>query len=304
MVEQRYQTFGRRVVAYFLDRIPFYGLERAGTLLYLHFGSVYFGLASGQFLTWAWIAYRVLAHGFWGQTFGKKICKLRVVDLSGQRLSMRQALLREIVPIVLNLASLLFMILNLDAYESIARGGEISSRLATAQTVYSAAMIVWWLAQLVILYRSDKQRAIHDYIAGSVVLRLNVQEAGSGEQREGAGGKGLGTFERLGRPGVAAIAAVMAAMITLIFPTLFVLDGEICPGYKVNVLAYYGKLAPLTLAAAVIGAVLGGAVDWSGYLRAGRERNDWRLGCGIAAVVFGGVGLVILSCIVAIFPGC
>ena len=29
MVEQQYQTFGRRVGAYFLDRLPFYGLQQA-----------------------------------------------------------------------------------------------------------------------------------------------------------------------------------------------------------------------------------------------------------------------------------
>jgi uncharacterized RDD family membrane protein YckC len=306
MVEHQYRTFGRRAGAYLLDWLPFYGLQQLSGLFSSYFASFYFGLAWAQFLAWAWIAYRVLTHGFWGQTLGKKICKVQVVDLSGQRLSMRQAFLREIVPIALDLASLVYLILNLDAYKRMVMGGEPNVRLATAGTVFFWAMNLWWLAQIVAVHLNDRRRAIHDYIAGSVVLRLDVRDVGAVEHREAVAGKWLSSIRGLGRTGMAAIAAILAAATTLIGPTFLLLSsgGEICPGYKVDVSGYYLKLAPLALGAALFGAVLGGVIDWPGALFAESERRDRRLGCGVAAAVIGGVGLAVTSCFLAIIPGC
>jgi uncharacterized RDD family membrane protein YckC len=302
MVEQQYQTFGRRVGAYLLDRLPFFALEQTSGLLYGYVGSVYFGLAYGQFLTWAWIAYRVLLHGFWGQTVGKKMCKVRVVDLSGRPLSMKQAFLREIVLIILDLAYALYLIFNLDAYTRAATGGELGSRLTTANTVYLAAVTIWWLAQIVTIRLNDRQRAIHDYIAGSVVLRLDVQEVPP--EAEMGGHSRPNGFANLGRPRMAAIGAVMAALTTLILPTLFIMDGELCPGYSVDVAAYYGKMAPLTIGAAILGAILGSVIDWPAHLGAENEGRGWRLGCIVLAIIIGGLGLAMISALVAVFPGC
>jgi len=292
MVEQQYQTFRRRAGAYLLDRLPFYGLQQISGLFSRYFASFYFGLAWGQLWGWAWIAYRVLAHGLWGQTLGKKICKVKVVDLSGQRLSMRQAFLREIVPIVLDLASLVYVILNLDAYERILMGGEPNVRLATAGTVYFVVVTIWWVAQIATMRLNDKRRAIHDYIAGSVVLRLNVQVAEPGERHEGVAGSWLKGLERLGRPGMAAIVTVLAAIAVLAVPTLFVIDGELCPGYRVDLSGYYLKLIPVTLIAAGVGTKLGKLI------------GEGESGCFLwGSVAFLAV-LAVINMFIAIWPGC
>jgi hypothetical protein len=219
---------------------------------------------------------------------------------------MKQAILREIVPIGLALANLLYLALNLDAYERMVMGGEPNSRLATANTVYLVVVTIWWVAQIVTLLLNDKRRAIHDYIASSVVLRLGVQVAGPGERQEGVAGSWLKGLERLGRPGMAGFGAGAAAITSLVSPTLLLLSsgGEICPGYRTDVAGYYLKLVPLTLVAALVGAVVGAAIGWPRPLFAKGEGFDWRLGCGILAVVVGGVGLALISCILAIYPGC
>jgi hypothetical protein len=88
------------------------------------------------------------------------------------------------------------------------------------------------------------------------------------DQREAVVGKWLWRFEKLGRPGMAAIAAILAITTTLIAPTLLLFSsgGEICPGYKVDVLGYYLKLAPLAVGAAVLGSVLGAVIGWPRHL--------------------------------------
>ena len=306
MVERQHQTFLRRAVAYFVDGVPFdlvQGLSGA-FVGYLH--SYYAGLAWGQFWGWALIAYRVLLHGFWGQTLGKKLFKVRVVALDGQPLSMKRALLREIVPIVLGLASLLYVILNLEAYEHMVMAGVPDARLATAGNVELIVLIVWQLAQILTVALNNKRRAIHDYIAGSVVVRLDVQEVELGEPQEAAVRPWVTRFERLGRPGMAGLGATAAALTSLVFPTALLLmsGGEICPGYRTDVGGYYLKLVPLALVAAMVGAVVGAAIGWPRPLFYRDERLGWGLGFGLVAVIIGGVVLAIISCLLAVYPGC
>jgi len=263
VVEQRYKTFWRRAVAYLLDAIPFSLIQGVSGFFTANF-SFYLGLAWGQFWGWGLIAYRVLLHGLWGQTLGKKAVKVRVVALDGQPLSMRQALLREIVPIVLGLAYLLYVLLNLEAYERVVMTGVWDARLLPVENARGIASIVWPLAQIVVMVLNKKRRAIHDYIAGSVVVRLGVQEVEAGEPQGAAIRPWVARFERLGRPGMAGLGATAAALTSLVLPTALLLmsGGEICPGYKTDVGDYYLKLVPLALVAALVGAGVGVAIGW------------------------------------------
>jgi len=103
-------------------------------------------------------------------------------------------------------------------------------------------------------------------------------------------------MERLLQRNRAVTVAAVAAFATLIIPTLVVSDGEICPGYKVDLAGYYGKLVPLTLVAAVLGAVLGGLTD--------KDKSSGTNGCAILVVAVGLVGCVLLNMFIAVFPGC
>jgi uncharacterized RDD family membrane protein YckC len=48
------------------------------------------------------LSYSVVLHGLFGQTVGKRVVGVCVYDVSGGKLSMRQAALRDCVPIVAN----------------------------------------------------------------------------------------------------------------------------------------------------------------------------------------------------------
>jgi hypothetical protein len=102
---------------------------------------------------------------------------------------------------------------------------------------------------------------------------------------------------------VAAIAAGLAAITTLVLPTLLLLGsgGEICPGYQVDVGMYYAKLAPLTFVAAVLG--FAAVFAWPRLFGESETRSS-RVGCGIAAIAAAGVGCALTSCVLSIIPGC
>lgn len=129
--------------------------------------------------TYAWV-YSVCLHGRFGQTVGKMSTCVRVVDFKTEGpISFRHALLRDSVPILISVFLLLYefyrLITGLPVSEPIARIRSDSS-LATSGQMWIALIVqVWWFAEFVTMLTNDKRRAIHDFIAGTVVIRTNIE---------------------------------------------------------------------------------------------------------------------------------
>lgn len=120
----------------------------------------------------AW-AYSVYLHGRFGQTVGKMSTRVRVVSaLTEEPITYRHALLRDCVPILLTIP-LLFYNSYLLLIESPVRESSALNELAN-WTVYISG--IWWLVELITMLTNDKRRALHDFIAGTVVVRTNIDE--------------------------------------------------------------------------------------------------------------------------------
>ena len=123
------------------------------------------------------VAYEVLLHGLFGQTLGKRATGVRVYDVSGARLSMRQALLRSSVPLA-------FVLLGVGIdLPSVASGKNPYdpatfqlSELSALQLLPLWASLAWSVLELATMLLNPKRRALHDFIASSVVMRLGAQE--------------------------------------------------------------------------------------------------------------------------------
>jgi uncharacterized RDD family membrane protein YckC len=117
-------------------------------------------------------------HAKYGQTFGKMVCKIKVVDFGTEgAISIRQACLREGIPIAVSLGIVSYQIyaistggLSLDA---IAKGQMPKDR---AYLVLEKLPLLWGVAEAVTMLSNKKRRALHDYIAGTVVVRTNATE--------------------------------------------------------------------------------------------------------------------------------
>ncbi len=127
--------------------------------------------------TLVWFLYTVAMHARYGQTVGKMATKVRVVDVRTEgSISWRQAWLREGIPMALSLG-----ILAWEVYVLLARKG--SGRPAAGdQSTYTGYWIVrslpflWLLAEVLTMLTNEKRRALHDFIAGTVVVRTNATE--------------------------------------------------------------------------------------------------------------------------------
>ena len=126
----------------------------------------------------AWLLYTVVMHARYGQTIGKMATKVRVVDFRTEdSISWRQAWLREGIPMVLSLGFLVYEV------SAILTGRISPSGIVNGQWQASgpfwflmALPLLWFVAEVLTMLTNKKRRALHDFIAGTVVIRTNTRD--------------------------------------------------------------------------------------------------------------------------------
>jgi uncharacterized RDD family membrane protein YckC len=163
----RCRTFRRRLFAAALDALlvlPLHALD----------GLLWRGPADPRLLA-AWVVvysaafpvYRIACHARGGRTLGKRLAGVRVLDLSGAKLGPMQALVRE-SPVLAYVALELTRMLPLamrgwNPYDPDVPG--------PSGAIFRAGSAVWLLAVLASTVLSPRRRALHDFLARSVVVR-------------------------------------------------------------------------------------------------------------------------------------
>jgi uncharacterized RDD family membrane protein YckC len=134
----------------------------------------------GPFILIAWglihpaigLLYYVILHARYGQTLGKMVTRVQVLDLSEERIpTLRQAFLRDIGYIVISTVSLVYLIYLIITLHY-RRGAHIP---VLPGQILAWAGLGWLLPDIVTMATNHKLRALHDYIAGTVVVRKAAQ---------------------------------------------------------------------------------------------------------------------------------
>lgn len=126
--------------------------------------------------TLLYVIYTVYMHARFGQTIGKMTTKVRVVDCRSEgAITLGQAWLRDGIPAVVSIGWLGYEILN------VMNGGVVGEwgtpRNERLFQISIALPFLWFLLEVITMLTNDKRRALHDYIAGTVVIRTNLREA-------------------------------------------------------------------------------------------------------------------------------
>lgn len=165
----KYQTASRRFWAGFIDGLVFLPL---GWLDSWILGTP---RPTAILIGWMLISYpaywlySVLMHGFYGQTLGKKALGVVVLDLSEKPISMKQSFLRDSFFIAINSAALILMIyLTLTGRRQVLPDEPVS--FADPELILGIASLFWFLAEILTCLTNKKRRALHDFIAGTVVV--------------------------------------------------------------------------------------------------------------------------------------
>ena len=169
---RKYRTAWRRIAAGFLDAMLFFPVDYGHSWIFAHATSAVVRTAWYVLFQWGYIAYSVLCHGMWGQTLGKRAVGVIVRDVTERPLSIRQAVLRDAVPIALSPLQFWDDLPDLlRGRDPLLPGGEIH---AVAFGLLGWVSVLWFAAEVVTMLTNRKRRAVHDFIAGSVVLRRSA----------------------------------------------------------------------------------------------------------------------------------
>ncbi|MEO9273849.1 RDD family protein [Marinomonas sp. 5E14-1] len=113
--------------------------------------------------------YVIFMHGYFGQTLGKRIMKVKVLDHGTEtRINLKQALRRESVNLTLNifwLFILLLFVLEIPILGS-------AYNLLYIVLIFSVLSSIWGISEFVTMLFNDKRRALHDLIGKTVVVRM------------------------------------------------------------------------------------------------------------------------------------
>jgi len=174
-----YAGFLKRFGAYFLDNLF------KGPWLFL---IIYINNASrlNEVLTFIpslifFFFYNIYCVKRWGGTPGKLSSKIKIVKVNGDSVGWREAILRHIVDITLFLVIKIALIIVLfkmndnqfNAMTYPERLGWIVMNMPVWYLPLTRAISYWAWSEFIVLLFNKKKRAIHDYIAGTVVIIKN-----------------------------------------------------------------------------------------------------------------------------------
>lgn len=125
----------------------------------------------------AYAAYSIYCHGRFGQTVGKRVMGIRVVRTTGERIGWREAWLRSSIDVFFTALSVIGSFVALAAIGDADYYGvgwmQRAQNLAAHEPAWLAwtgtATQIWVWSELVVMLFNKRRRALHDFIAGTVV---------------------------------------------------------------------------------------------------------------------------------------
>lgn len=172
-----YRNFWRRLFAGLIDALVLTLLAIPLHVLAGKFGAEFGGLVNVVIIM-MYPLYAIVLHSRYGQTLGKAVMQLRVVDHGTQQLiSIKRSLLRSLVPLLIAIVLTVVHLAALSVYW-LGYTLEFSLYVKLAMTLGLAMLVLaisesgWYLLELVTMLANKRRRALHDFLAGSVVIKV------------------------------------------------------------------------------------------------------------------------------------
>jgi uncharacterized RDD family membrane protein YckC len=173
MIEIKYQTFLRRFWAGVIDSLVFIPLWIINDFIWKSHDQLPVIIMAIWYIasSLSYYIYSILMHGKYGQTLGKMATDVKVYDVSENQITMSQAIRRDIIPLCLVIIAIM------PEVPKILSGINITK---TETMNYDASSFIiifvnlwWYMTEVITMLFSKKRRALHDFIAGTVVIHKN-----------------------------------------------------------------------------------------------------------------------------------
>jgi uncharacterized RDD family membrane protein YckC len=129
----------------------------------------------------AFAFYNIYFIGRWGQTVGKMALKIRVVQVDGGSAGFVRAFCRHSIDLIFSVvtsALTIYALMSLTdgeygMFTLAQRVRLVEMKTGARIDVLNWLSIVWVASELIVLLLNEKRRALHDYIAGTVVIHAS-----------------------------------------------------------------------------------------------------------------------------------
>ena len=124
------------------------------------------------------VIYHIYLPKKYGGTPGKLIVGIKIIKLNGKPITWKEAILRESVMSVIlfqTIISTSLAVLKADEATLISLNWKARSEYLTslAPSIFIPVWLknIWYYGELIVLLTNSRKRAIHDYIAGTVIVK-------------------------------------------------------------------------------------------------------------------------------------
>ena len=179
-MEMKYAGFGPRLLSLIFDVLLFGLIWLPMRLLFNDISK----LASILTLAFIFISYHVIQLYLltkYGGSFGKLLARIRVRKVNGDFINFRIAFLRSSVDIIFSFLQLIGFIggLSVVSFTQYQASNRMSDIFPSWYIWVEILGQLWFWGETIILLFNKKKRAIHDFIAGTVVIHLPSQDLSS-----------------------------------------------------------------------------------------------------------------------------
>lgn len=169
MDTEKYQTGLKRLWAALIDGIVFLPLQLVEQWIYKTTSNTSILFAWVTFVAFVPLVYSVILHYQYGQTIGKWVATVKVLDISEtRRLTLLQAMIRDSFYLTVAITGFVY-------YGFLLTRTDNPEAVLTDYLSFSDNPVVWWtLTELITMLTNSKRRAVHDFLAKSVVVRTET----------------------------------------------------------------------------------------------------------------------------------
>jgi uncharacterized RDD family membrane protein YckC len=176
----RYAGFWSRLAANIVDILVLTPLMALG--YWALYSSRDIAFASEIPLVLVSTAYEIYFVGRWGQTVGKKVVGIKVVSVDESAAGYRRAFWRQSVDLALALGSAVMAIVALSSvtneeFDLLSHHARDVLERRSEPNWYIYLGLAWSFGELLVLLTNKKRRALHDFIAGTVVIHAETANA-------------------------------------------------------------------------------------------------------------------------------
>lgn len=170
----KYNTFWPRFWALFIDGIIFQLILKLVELIDTSNSQILFVLISFISLNIPYI-YSILLHGKYGQTLGKMLLNIKIIDFkSEEKINYNQALVRDSIPLIL--VNLFFIIAQIITWGQDMTNYSFTTLGYIVLLTPAFMIFIWSILEIVTMLFDSYNRALHDKIAKTVVIRIKEKK--------------------------------------------------------------------------------------------------------------------------------